>query len=115
MKQLEHRTTFDIELRADKDDGASGGFAGYAATFNRVDSYGTAFAPGAFEKTLKERGDKVPVLYNHDKNANVGVPELLEVDKTGLRVEARLFDDGAEGTVLLKRLRQGARFGMSHY
>lgn len=113
MKQLEHRTTFDIELRADKDDESSGGFSGYAATFNRVDSYGTAFAPGSFEKTLKERGGRIPVLYNHNVNANVGVPETLAVDKAGLMVEARLFDDGAEGSVLLKRLRQGGIFGMS--
>src|SRR4051812_26252780 len=100
MKQLEHRTTFDVEIRADAD-GDTGGFSGYAATFNRVDSYGTAFAPSAFEKTLKERGSKIPVLYNHNVNANVGVPEVLEVDKDGLKVEARLFDDGAEGSVLL--------------
>lgn len=106
--ELEYRSTHDV--RADAD---SGGFSGYAATFGRVDSYGTAFAPGAFTKTLAERGDKIPVLYQHDPAANVGVPETLVADKDGLRVEARLFDDGADGTVLLKRLRQGARFGMS--
>lgn len=107
-KPLEYRSTF--EVRADAE---SGGFSGYAATFNRVDSYGTAFSPDAFKKTLAERGDRIPILYQHMPAANVGVPEVLKTDGTGLFVEARLFDDGADGTVLLKRLRQGARFGMS--
>lgn len=107
-RPIEYRSTF--EVRADAE---SGGFSGYAATFNRVDSYGTAFAPEAFTKSLSERAERIPVLYNHDRNANVGVPETLKADDTGLYVEARLFDDGADGTVLLKRLRQGARFGMS--
>jgi HK97 family phage prohead protease len=97
--RLEYRSTY--EVRADAE---AGGFSGYAATFNRVDSYGTALA---------ERGDRSPVLYNHNQDANVGVPETLTADKDGLKVEARLFDDGADGTVLLARLRQGARFGMS--
>lgn len=106
--KLEYRSTHDVES-----DPESGGFSGYAATFGRVDSYGTAFAPGAFTKTLAERGDKIPVLYQHNPAANVGVPETLAADKRGLKVDARLFDDGADGTVLLTRLRQGARFGMS--
>lgn len=108
MDPLEYRSTF--ETRA-KDDGA--GLSGYAATFNKVDSYGTAFAPGAFTKTLSERGDKIPILYNHDPGINVGIPESLATDALGLKVDAQIFDDGADGTTLSRRLRAGARYGLS--
>lgn len=108
MDPLEYRSTF--ETRA-TNDGA--GLTGYAATFNKVDSYGTAFAPGAFTKTLQERGDKIPVLYNHDPSINVGIPESLATDTLGLKVDVQIFDDGADGTTLSRRLRAGARYGLS--
>lgn len=105
---LQYRQTF--ETRATND---GGGISGYAATFNRVDSYGTAFAPGAFTKTLAERSDKIAILYNHDPAINIGIPESLATDEHGLKVDAQIFDDGADGTTLLKRLRAGARYGLS--
>jgi HK97 family phage prohead protease len=108
MPDLEYRATFDTRA---SNDGA--GFSGYAATFNKVDSFGTAFAPGAFTRTLQDRGDKIPVLYNHDININIGIPDTLETDSVGLKVEASIFDDGADGTTLTRRLRAGARYGMS--
>jgi HK97 family phage prohead protease len=108
MDELEYRATF--ETRA-KDDGA--GLSGYVSTFNKVDSYGTAFAPGSFTKTLQERGDKIPILYNHDPGINVGIPESLATDAMGLKVDAHIFDDGADGTTLSRRLRAGARYGLS--
>lgn len=106
-KDIQYRSTFEVRADAEK-----GGFSGYASTFWRVDSYGTAMSPDAFSRTLSERGDRIPVLYQHDPYANIGVPDLA-IDATGLRVDATLFDDGADGTVALKRLRAGARFGMS--
>lgn len=94
-------------------DSTAGSFSGYASTAWRVDSYGTAMASGAFAKTLAERADRVPLLYQHNPNLNVGVPTSLTEDMHGLAIEARLFDDGADGSVLLRRMRQGGRFGMS--
>lgn len=91
----------------------AGSFSGYASTAWRVDSYGTAMATGAFAKTLAERGDRVPLLYQHNPSWNVGVPTRLAEDGHGLAIEAQLFDDGADGSVLLRRMRQGARYGMS--
>lgn len=105
---MEFRSSFDVTP-----DTLEGVFEGHASTFWRTDSYGTAFSPSSFRKTLAERGSRVPVLYQHNPDLNVGVPLRLEEDQRGLFVEAKLFDDGADGTVLLKRMRQGARFGMS--
>lgn len=107
-QNLHYRQTFEIRATSD-----GAGISGYAATFNKIDSYGTAFAPGAFDKTLAERRDKIALLYNHDPAINIGIPEKLETDERGLAIDARIFDDGADGTTLTKRLRAGARYGLS--
>lgn len=109
-KALEYRASYDIRSTADGD-GAE--VEGYIATFNTIDSYASAFAPGAFTKTLAERGDRLPMLYQHDPSVNVGIPIESKVDERGLHATAKLFDDGAEGSTLSKRLRQGARYGFS--
>jgi len=98
------------QLRATED---AAGFSGYAATFWRVDSYGTAFTPTAFTKTLAERADDVRILYQHNPDWNIGVPNTLRVDDRGLYVDASVVDDGAEGSAFLKRLHGGVPFGLS--
>lgn len=71
--------------------GDSGGFVGYAATFDREpDSYGDVIAPHAFDRTVakwRESGLPVPVLYGHnmaDPDYNIGTA-TLEVDERGLK------------------------------
>lgn len=111
---IEYRSIGPEALRADVE---AGGFSGHAATFRTVDSYGTAFAPGAFRKTLRERGATIPVLYQHNPDWQIGVPDGLREDERGLATDVRLFEDGGTtvgtGSVALAQLRQGARFGMS--
>ena len=86
---------------------------GYSSTFWAVDSYYTAMAPGAFQRSLSERGDRIPILYNHWPDINIGIPDVQAEDETGLKLEAQIFDDGDEGTKLMRRLRAGARYGFS--
>lgn len=107
-KALQYRQTF--EVRATND---GGGISGYSSTHWKVDSYGTAMAPGCFQKSLSERGDRIPILLNHDIYLNVGIPDVQREDDKGLYIEATIFDDGADGTTLMRRLRAGARYGMS--
>jgi HK97 family phage prohead protease len=104
-----------IEYRAmdARADGDAGTVAGYLSTFWVVDSYGTAVHPNAFDETLKRRGDKLPLLYQHNPDWAIGKLANLETDETGLRHESAVVDDGAEGTVALKRLRAGVPFAHS--
>lgn len=81
-KGIEYRTA---ELRA-IDDG--GGFEGYVVTWGHVDSYNTFFRRGAFTKTLKERGDRIKVLWDH-KEVIGKVIEARE-DDVGLFVRGSL-------------------------
>ena len=107
-KEIEKRTTLDVRLNEHVD-----GFSGYASTFWVADSYGTAMAPGSFKKSLRERGDRIPVLWNHDPALPVGKHLSIKEDRTGLAVDIGIADDGSEGTTLLKRLRFGVPLGMS--
>jgi HK97 family phage prohead protease len=97
---------------------------GYAAVFNEdtvIDSWEGRFieriAPGAFKKTLKERGDKVKVLFNHGFDPQIGdkplgKPSVQEEDDRGLKVEVPL-DDTSYNRDLVASLRSGALDGMS--
>lgn len=100
----------EIEGRVDAE---AGGFSGYASTFWRIDAYFTAVAPSAFNKTLSDRRDKISVLYQHNPDWNIGFPTKLDVDAKGLYHDSTITEDNAEGSVALKRLRGGNRFGQS--
>jgi len=116
--------TSQIELRDDADDGRLGTLEGYGAVFNEdtvIDSWEGQFieriAPGAFTKTLKDRSDKVKILFNHGFDPSIGdkplgKASLLEEDETGLRVEVPL-DDTSYNRDLVASLRSGALDGMS--
>lgn len=95
----------DFELTGTRDDGDGLTLEGYAAMFNattRINSWEGKFderiAPGAFKKTLAERGDRVVLQFDHGQHPFIGsmpigrIEELSE-DARGLKVRARLFDN----------------------
>lgn len=104
------------------DDGNT--LVGYAAVFNErttIDSWEGTFieliAPGAFKKTLKERGDQIKVLFNHGMDPSIGdkplgKPSVQVEDAKGLRVECPL-DDTSYNADIKALLRSGALDGMS--
>lgn len=114
----------DIEYRdADNGDGTIGTLSGYAAVFD-VDTeingwegrFIESIRPGAFAKTLTERGDKVKVLFNHGFDAAgqmpLGKPTRLEEDTRGLFYEVPLPDTSLNRD-LVPLLRSGAIDGSS--
>ncbi len=113
-----------FELRADDEGEGLGTLIGYAARFN-IETvihgweghFREVIAPGAFKKTLEERGDKVKILFNHGMDPSIGDKPLgrasiIEEDKTGLRVEVPL-DDTSYNRDLAASIRSGALDGMS--
>jgi uncharacterized protein len=62
--------------------GSGPGLSGYATTFWEVDSSGMVLAPGAFTRTLKDRGHKVPLLWQHDPQKPIGRNANLREDRT---------------------------------
>jgi HK97 family phage prohead protease len=110
-----------VELRSEGD---SQTLVGYAAVFNEdtvIDSWEGHFveriAPGAFRKTLRERGNQVKVLFNHGMDPQIGdkplgKPRTMKEDEKGLYVEVPL-DDTSYNRDILASLRSGALDGMS--
>lgn len=73
-------------------------FRGYASTYDK-DLGGDIIVPGAFAKTLAERGQRVKVLWQHSEP--IGRPVEMREDSKGLYVEAlvsktRLGDEALE-------------------
>ena len=112
-RRIEFRSVGDgLRRRAAADDVP--GFEGYASVPWVVDSYGTAFAPGAFRKTLSERRDKLSHLWQHDPYAPIGFHRDIAEDDRGLRVDVALIDEGSAGSVAIRLLRGGVPLGLSH-
>lgn len=118
------RMARQVEVRAAGDDTEGRTLVGYAAVFNEdtvINSWEGQFverlAPGAFAKTLKERGDKVKVQFDHGYDPQIGDKPLgrasvMREDKTGLYVEVPLSRTSYNDD-LIALLNDGAIDGMS--
>lgn len=85
---MEYKT---VQFEVKEIDEEEGTFTGYAATFSKTpDSYGDIIDKGAFAKTLKERFNRIKILWNHYILEPIGKPlEMVEDDK-GLLVKGKL-------------------------
>lgn len=83
-----------------------GDYEGYFSVTGNVDDGGDVIEPGAFKKTLAERGSRLRVFWGHDPLRPIGPPPSVAVeDSRGLFVKGRLSVDsfwGREAWVLLK-------------
>ncbi len=104
---LHYRTA---EIRADSE---GAGLSGYASHFGSIDSYGTAVKKGAFAQTISQRGDKIPVLWNHWPDSPIGKPHELKEDDTGLWFNAEIVEETTAGKDVMALLRRGVPLGMS--
>jgi HK97 family phage prohead protease len=92
----------------------SGRFEGYAAIFDRVDQGRDVVAPGAFRRSLAERGvASIKLLWQHDPAEPIGVFEAIAEDKRGLHVRGRLLLDVQRAREALALIRIGAIDGLS--
>lgn len=101
-----------------------GTLVGYAAVFDVetiIDSWEGKFRerirPGAFARSLRERGDRVKLQFDHGLDPSIGSKPLgrieeLREDAIGLYVKAPL-DDTSFARDIAEMLRSGALDGMS--
>ncbi len=107
---------FSLSIKADavKEDGA---FEGYGSVFGVTDSYGEIVAAGAFTNSLQDiqsKGRPVPVLWQHQTSAPIGIYEALSEDEHGLKVSGRLLiDDVPKAKEAHALLKAGAVSGLS--
>lgn len=108
---MEHEyKTFDFEVKQFDYEGRT--VEGYAAAFGNVDLGKDIIHPGAFSKTLAERGNKVRFLWQHDTHEPIGKPVEMREDNAGLFMKA-IISDTARGRDALALLRDGAINGLS--
>lgn len=81
---------------------------GYYAAFNNVDLGGDLIEPGAFAKTIAERGpqgsNRIQFLNQHDTWQNLGKPFVLKEDDYGLYHESKISKTsiGKDALILLQ-------------
>lgn len=75
----------DFEL---KELSSEGIFEGILASYNSIDQGGDTIEPGAFTKTLQERGSKVPLLWQHKTDMPIGDLHLVDTP-THLRAQGK--------------------------
>jgi HK97 family phage prohead protease len=85
-------------------------------TWYRIDSFweGTFLervAPGAFKKTLAERGDQTKILFNHGMDFNIGDKVLAMPEEYGDRKESPFLAGGLFDTSYNRDLLPGLRAG----
>ena len=84
----------DLSIRADADGRTVSGIVVPFDTEARVSdggpSYLERFARGSFAKTIKERGDRVKLLMQHDSHEPIGRAVMLREDAAGLYGEFRV-------------------------
>jgi HK97 family phage prohead protease len=89
-------------------------FEGYASLFGIADSSGDVVAPGAFARSLRQRGpSRVRLLYQHFAHEPIGVWEEIREDASGLYVRGRILTSLERGRDTLALLREGALDGLS--
>lgn len=89
---------------------------GYASVFGVRDKGGDIVAPGAYVaalQTLRRRGDKVRMLWQHDPGQPIGIWDEVFEDAHGLFVRGRLLPDVARARDAQALLRAGAVDGLS--
>lgn len=77
---------FKFYVKAVEDKGS---FEGMAAVYGNVDLGGDIIEPGAFTQTIKGKGGKVPLLWQHDQREPIGMGTLRD-SKEGLLITGQL-------------------------
>ncbi len=93
---------------------ADGTVEGYASLFGTIDSARDMIMPGAFTRTLLQRGlRRIPMLFQHDPSEPIGIWDELVEDFRGLRARGRLIPDVQRAREVLSLIRAGALDGLS--
>lgn len=101
-------------LQVKEVDADTGRFTGYAAVFGNRDSYGDVIEPGAFAKTIADKGGAFPVLWQHDPWEPIGTSTVMTEDDKGLYVEAEVsMEASGRGPLAMDLLKRKAIRGLS--
>lgn len=89
------------------------GFRSRLVPFYTLSDRGTFFVPGAFKKTIKERRDLAPHLWQHDTWLPLGKHTDAVEEEDAFRVRVEVNEDIQAGAELMSNLRFGVPLGQS--
>jgi hypothetical protein len=94
MKNFEIKSNFELKDVDEK----QGIVTGYCSVFNTIDSDNDMVLPGAFLKTIQERGPsaerpRIKHLWQHSSWEPIGIPKVLKEDDKGLYFETMFGKD----------------------
>ena len=96
-----------FEIKAISDSGA---FEGIASVYGNVDSYGDIVMPGAFKKTIAERGANIPVLAEHSETIGKG---SVTDEGTHLAIKGQILTTIQRGKDYVELAKAGIVKGLS--
>ena len=93
----------------------NGEFDGYISTYYDVDSYGTYFLPGAWDKSIERfnSGEVIPVLWSHDRTKPLGKCTELRSDEKGLWAHGKLTMEDPQAQTAYAHMKDGSVLGLS--
>ena len=94
MAQFNVKSNFELKDVDEK----TGIVTGYASIFNNIDTDNDMIMPGAFTKTIQERGPesskpRIKHLWQHNSWDPIGIPVVLKEDDKGLYFETKFGND----------------------
>ena len=103
----------DLNFRASVND--EGIFEGYLSTYGDVDSYGTYFMPGAWDRSIERfnSGEVIPVLWSHDRSKPIGKFTELKSDDKGLWGRGKLTMEDPQAKIAYAHMKDGSVMGLS--
>lgn len=103
---------FEFQKKADD----SGTFEGYASTFGNEDTYGDTIMPGAFKAALakhKADGRNIKMLWQHKRDAPIGIFTAAAEDSKGLHVKGEFTKGVKQSDETHALMKHGAIDSMS--
>jgi len=105
------KSRFGMEIKAISE---TGEFEGQLSVYNVVDLGSDLVEPGAFTKSIQERGTEIPLLWQHKSDKPIGTLVLMD-GPDALRVKGKLLmelDDAKKAYLLIKnRVIKGLSIG----
>jgi len=102
---------YPFNVKAAEDDGV---FEGYASVFDIMDDGRDSIAPGAFARSLAQKGaSAIRLLWQHNPAEPIGVIDHIAEDARGLFVKGRLLLEVQRAREALALMRCGALDGLS--
>lgn len=109
MPKKIQRKAFAFDLKSANEDGT---FVGIASVYGNTDLQGDVVDKGAFAKSLTERGNEVPILWQHDPRTPIGLGTLTDTPK-GLQIAGKLSLGTEKGRDAYELLKDGVIKGLS--